>query len=103
MAPPRVIFFGTAELACASLIQLAESSHFELLAVVTQPDKPRGRDLHLQPSPVKAVATEKGVPVLQPIKARDPAFLQQVRELNPDLMVVVAYGQILPQALLDIP
>lgn len=98
----RIVFFGTAELACASLTALLQAP-FDVLAVVTQPDKPRGRDLALQPSPVKALALARGLPVLQPEKARDPAFLNQILDLRPDLMVVAAYGQILPQALLDIP
>src|SRR4051812_47588069 len=101
--PLRVIFFGTAELACVSLKALASDSQFHLAAVVTQPDKPKGRELQLQPSPVKIVALELGLPVLQPKRARDEAFLQQIRELTPDLMVVAAYGQILPQILLDVP
>ena len=99
----RVIFFGTAELACASLRLLAEDPRFEIPAVVTQPDKPKGRDLKLHPSPVKALALQKNLPVLQPLKARDPAFIDQLRQLAPDLIVVAAYGQILPQALLDLP
>ena len=98
----RVIFFGTAELACASLRELAENSQFQVVAVVTQPDKPRGRDLRLHPSAVKVLALEKQLSLLQPVKARDPAFLKQVQDLAPDLMVVAAYGQILPQALLDL-
>ena len=101
--PHRVIFFGTAELACASLQKLAEDDRFQVVSVVTQPDKPKGRDLQLQASSVKRLALEKNLPVLQPAKARDAGFIQQLRELNPDLMVVVAYGQILPQALLDVP
>ena len=99
----RVIFFGTAELACASLRCLAEDSQFEVPAVVTQPDKPKGRNLQLQPSPVKVLALEKNLPVLQPLKAREPGFIEELRQLKPGLMVVAAYGQILPQALLDIP
>ena len=104
--PLRIVFFGTAELAVASLANLAalaSKSDCELLAVVTQPDKPRGRDLLLQPSPVKAAALRLQLPVLQPKRARDETFLQELRQLAPDLIVVVAYGQILPQALLDIP
>jgi len=102
-SPCRIIFFGTAELACASLKALAACHAFHVLAVATQPDKPRGRELRLEPTPVKAAALALGLPVLQPLRARDPAFIEQLRALQPDLMVVVAYGQILPQALLDIP
>ena len=101
--PLRIVFFGTAELACASLLALAENAEFKVVAVVTQPDKPRGRDMRLQPSAVKAAALELGIAVLQPKRAREEGFIQEIRELAPDLNVVVAYGQILPQALLDVP
>jgi len=94
---------GTAELACASLRALRRPEEFQVIAAVSQPDKPRGRELKLQPTPVKAVALAENLPVLQPARARDPAFLEQLRELQPDLVVVAAYGQILPQGLLDIP
>ena len=93
---------GTAELACASLSALAASPLFQVVAVVTQPDRPKGRDLKLQPSAVKETASRLGLPVLQPEKARDPLFVQTLRELRPDLMVVAAYGQILPQSILDL-
>src|SRR5688572_838160 len=99
----RVIFMGTAELACASLKALATAPDMQVVAVVTQPDKPKGRDLKLQPSAVKSVALEKNLPVLQPLKARDATFVETLRELNPDLIVVAAYGQILPQSILDLP
>ncbi len=101
--PWRVVFFGTAELAVASLEALAANDRYKVVAVVTQPDKPRGRDLELQPSAVKAAAVRLGIPVLQPRRARDEQFLQEIRNLSPDISVVAAYGQILPQALLDIP
>ncbi len=103
MHPLRIVFFGTAELACASLEALASASAFSLLGVVTQPDRPRGRDLRLQHSPVKATALSLGLPVLQPEKCRHPDFIQQIHSLQPDIGVVVAYGQILPPALLGIP
>jgi methionyl-tRNA formyltransferase len=99
----RLVFFGTAELACPSLLALAASPEFEVAAVVTQPDRPKGRSLQLQPPPVKTAALSQGLSVLQPERARDPAFLATVREMRAALGVVVAYGQILPQALLDIP
>ena len=101
--PLRIIFFGTAELACNSLNALARHSDFSIIAVVTQPDKPRGRDLILQPSAVKAAALRLGLPVLQPKRARAEDFIQEIRDLKPDLNVVAAYGQILPQSLLDVP
>ena len=94
---------GTAELSCASLEKLAGRREFSIVAVVTQPDKPKGRDLKLTPSPVKVLAEKLNLPVLQPLKAREENFIRQLRELKPDLMVVAAYGQILPQAILDVP
>lgn len=99
----RVVFFGTAELACPSLAELANDKSFELAAVVTQPDRPKGRDLKLQPPPVKILATRLGLTVLQPERARDPAFVQTLSESRPDLIVVAAYGQILPRSILDLP
>ena len=97
----KVIFMGTAELSSASLEGLAEN--FSVTAVVTQPDKPKGRDLKLQFSPVKILAQKLNLPVLQPARARDEKFISELRALQPDLIVVVAYGQILPQAILDLP
>jgi len=94
---------GTADLSCASLELLARDERFSVVAVVTQPDKPKGRDLKLTPSPVKILAEKLGLPVLQPLKARDEKFIGELRELKPDIMLVVAYGQILPQAMLDLP
>jgi methionyl-tRNA formyltransferase len=99
----RVVFFGTAELACASLEALTADPRFLVTGVVTQPDKPRGRDMQVQPSAVKVTALKLGVPVLQPKRARDPGFIAEVQALVPDVGVVVAYGQILPQTLLDVP
>jgi methionyl-tRNA formyltransferase len=101
--PLRIVFFGTAELACASLEALARNAEFQIVAVVTQPDKPRGRDLQLQPTAVKATALKLHLAVLQPKRARDLDFIEQIRALTPELGVVVAYGQILPQSLLDVP
>ena len=103
MTPLRIIFMGTAELSCASLEKLSSDKQFQVVAVVTQPDKPKGRELKLTPSPVKILAQKLNLPVLQPLKARDEQFIAELRELKPDLMVVVAYGQILPQAMLDLP
>jgi methionyl-tRNA formyltransferase len=99
----RLIFFGTADLACSSLQALASSPTTTVQVVVTQPDRAKGRDLHLQPTPVKALATRLGLCVWQPERARDDAFIAQVKAAQPELLVVAAYGQILPQALLDIP
>ena len=102
-SPLKIVFMGTADLACSSLRSLLTWPGCQVVAVVSQPDKPKGRDLQLVPTPVKQVAEAAGVPVLQPAKARLPEFLGQLRQLAPDLIVVAAYGQILPQALLDIP
>ena len=98
-----VIFFGTAELACASLAAIQAIPSFQVQTVVTQPDRPRGRDMKLQPSAVKALAVELGLRVLQPRRAGDAAFVEEIEGFKPDLIVVAAYGQILPQALLDVP
>ena len=103
MAPLRIIFMGTAYFSCASLALLAAEPRFQVVAVVTQPDKPKGRDLKLQSSPVKVLAEKIGLPVLQPNRARDEQFIGELKALAPDLMVVVAYGQILPTAILDLP
>jgi len=94
---------GTAVLSCASLEALARDKQFQVAAVVTQPDRPKGRELKLMPSPVKVLAGQLGLPVLQPARARDEKFIAELRALNPDLIVVVAYGHILPQTILDLP
>lgn len=103
MALLNVIFMGTAELSCASLSALLADPGARISAVVTQPDKPKGRNLEDQPSPVKVLALAHQLPVLQPARARDESFLAQLAGYAPDLIVVVAYGQILPQRLLDLP
>lgn len=103
MSRIRLVFMGTPPLAATVLEELLASSEFEVLAVVTQPDQPRGRDLKLQPSAVKEVAARKNLPVLQPERARDPQFIEQIRAFAPDVAAVAAYGQILPQSLLDVP
>src|SRR4051812_19817210 len=94
---------GTAELACPSLNALVSDPAFEVVSVVTQPDRPKGRDLRLLPSAVKQIATAHKLPVLQPERARNEEFLQRLGALSPDLIVVVAYGQILPPSILDLP
>jgi methionyl-tRNA formyltransferase len=103
MTALRIIFMGTAELSGASLATLARDDHFQIVAVVTQPDKPKGRDLKPQPSPVKSCAQKLNLPVLQPERVRDEKFIAELRGLKPDLIVVVAYGQILPAAILELP
>ena len=99
----RVVFMGTPELARTLLVALSTDPTVEVVTVVAQPDRPGGRGLHLIAPPVKTEALERGLPVLQPTSARDPGFLEQLRALAPDLIAVAAYGQILPQALLNIP
>jgi methionyl-tRNA formyltransferase len=99
----RTIFMGTPELACASLKALAEAKEVEVAAVVTQPDRPKGRDLKLQVSPVKELALRFGLPVMQPERARNEAFIEDLRHLNPELIAVAAYGQLLPKTLLELP
>lgn len=94
---------GTAELACFSLSALSDSPSYNIQAVVTQPDRPKGRDLKLQPPPVKVEATRRSLLVLQPERARHPDFIQRLADLRPDLIVVAAYGQILPPAILQLP
>jgi methionyl-tRNA formyltransferase len=98
-----VIFMGTPDLARVSLGALLSFPAVRVMAAVTQPDRPKGRDLKLQPSPVKQRALEAGLPVLQPERARNEDFIAEVRRLGPELIAVAAYGQILPQAILDIP
>jgi len=101
-APPlRVVFFGTPRFAVPTLDALL--NRHAVAAVVTQPDRPRGRGHHVSDAPVKTRAIAASVPVLQPDRIRDPAFLDAIRALAPDLGVVAAYGRILPESLLDIP
>ncbi len=103
MTSLRLIFMGTAPLAAVSLEALLQQPALQVVSVVTQPDRPKGRDLKLHASPVKNVALRHHLPVLQPEKARSEALLGQLGALNPDLIVVAAYGQILPATLLRLP
>jgi len=97
-----IVFMGTPDFALPTLDAIYDSDN-TLLAVVTQPDRPRGRGQKLTHSPVKRWAVSKGVPVLQPRKARDASFIEELKGLSPDLIVTAAYGQILPKSILDIP
>ena len=104
MTKMRVVFMGTPDFAVPTLAAIAARSDLaEVVAVVTQPDRPRGRGKKLSPSPVKAWAVAHEIPVLQPERARDAEFVMQMRALKPDVAVVVAFGQILSQEVLDIP
>ena len=99
----RLVFAGTSEFAVPSLEALVASPH-EVIAVVTQPDRPQGRGREVQVSPVKQVALAHSIPILQPEKIRDPASVADLKEVGPvDVFVVAAYGQIIPKDLLDWP
>ena len=101
-APLRIVFFGTPEFALPTLTALFASRHI-VVGVVTQPDRPRGRGHQLSPSPVKALAMARDVPVLQPEKMRDEGFLRDLRLFDSDLGVVAAYGRILTDTILATP
>ncbi len=105
MIPPqsiRTVFMGTPEFALATLQGLIDAG-LNLCAVYTQPDRPKGRGNKLTPPPVKDLALQHGIPVYQPLKLRQPEVVEELRALRPDLIVVVAYGQILPKSVLEIP
>jgi len=98
----RILFMGTPQFACPTLQMLIERGE-NVIAVVTQPDRPKGRGQQMQFPPVKELALSHGIPVIQPVKVRLPEAVEEIRILNPDLIIVVAFGQILPKVLLDIP
>lgn len=98
----RIVFMGTPDFAVPCLKVLLENKH-DIAAVVTQPDRAKGRGKKLAPPPVKVLAEESGIPVYQPEKIKTPEFVQILRELKPDVMIVVAFGQLLSQEILDIP
>lgn len=93
---------GTPDFSVGTLEEIIKAGH-EVMAVVTQPDKPKGRGKALQYSPVKEAALSHNLEVLQPVKARDEAFIEKLRQYNADVFVVVAYGQILPKEIIDMP
>lgn len=99
----RLVFIGTGEIGVPTLRMLLESREHHVLACVTQPDKPAGRHLELLPSPIKVLAMQHHVPIFQPGRIRDAAAIEQLRYQRPDVIVVIAYGQILPGELLRIP
>jgi methionyl-tRNA formyltransferase len=98
----RIVFIGSGEIGVPTLCALQESQH-EIVGVVTQPDKPAGREQKIIAPPIKAALARSQVSILQPPKIKDPKAIDQVRQLEPDVIVVVAYGQILPRAVLEIP
>lgn len=98
----RIVFMGTPDFSVPALEALKEGGH-EIAAVVTQPDKPKGRGKAVQMTPVKLKALEYGIPVYQPVKVKTPEFTEILKELAPEVIVVIAFGQILSKAILDIP
>lgn len=98
----RILFMGTPDIAVGCLQKIIDEKH-DIIGVVTQPDKPVGRGKKMGMPPVKELALKYDLPVYQPIKARDEEFVKIIKDLNPDLIVVVAFGQILPKSILDIP
>lgn len=98
----RVVFMGTPAFAVAVLRRLVEDG-WDVVAAYTQPDKPKNRGMKLVPTPVKEYAVTAGIPVYQPASCRDEAVLEELRAMEPDVIVVAAYGKLLPKALLDIP
>lgn len=100
----RIIFFGTDQFAADILSHLLDAK-LQIVAIVTRPDKEQGRSLKMSPPPVKEMITKKEInlPILQPIRASNETFIHEIKALKPDLFVVVSYGQIIKQALLDVP
>lgn len=96
----KIIFMGTPDFSVGTLEALIEAGH-EVCLVVTQPDKPKGRGKEMQPTPVKAAAMKHGIPVYQPKKIRDPECVEELRKYQADVMVVIAFGQILPKSILE--
>lgn len=98
----RVVYMGTPDFAVNTLQALIDSEH-EVVGVVTQPDKPKGRGKVMQFTPVKELAVAHGISVYQPVKVKDEAFIEQLRNMKPDIIIVAAFGQILPEAILTLP
>jgi methionyl-tRNA formyltransferase len=99
----RVVFIGTGEIGLPTLRALESSTEHQLVGIVTQPDKPVGRTQQIQSPPIKSALIAEGIPILQPPRLKDPAAIDEIRQLAPDAIVVMAYGQILPPAVLEIP
>jgi methionyl-tRNA formyltransferase len=102
MTAARLLFAGTPDFALASLESLVEAGHLPV-AVLTQPDRPSGRGRKLKPGPVKQFCVERDIPVMQPVTLKDPHIVEEIASLRPDIMIVAAYGLILPGAVLDVP
>lgn len=98
----RVVFMGTPDIAATCLKKILEDG-FDVVAVYTKPDRPKGRGMKMEISPVKQIAVEAGIPVFQPENFREEETVQQLRDLKPDVCAVVAYGRLLPQNVLDVP
>ena len=98
----RIVFMGTPDFSVPALKALVEAGH-QVIAVVTQPDKPKGRGKEVQMTPVKIQAMEYGIPVYQPAKVREASFVEVLKGLEADVYVVIAFGQILPKAVLELP
>lgn len=99
----RIVYLGSGDIGLPVLRSLLGDPHVELVGVVTQPDRPSGRGLQVRPGAIKELALQNNVPVLQPPRVREAQAIAEISALRPDLFVVMAYGQILPQTLLDIP
>lgn len=98
----RVVFMGTPDFSVGTLEKIMEAGH-EVAGVFTQPDKPKGRGKAVQFPPVKIAANHHGIPVYQPVKVREPEYIELIKKLNPEVIVVIAFGQILPKEILNIP
>ena len=102
MAKPHILFMGTPAFALPAL-RLLHEQHYPFVGVVCQPDRPKGRGLKEVAPPVKVLAQELGLPVYQPLKVKDPSFMELLQKLAPEMIVVAAFGQILPKAVIDYP
>ena len=99
----RIVFMGTPDFAVGSLQALAEAGKYEIVSVITQPDRPKGRGRQMLMTPVKEYALSQGFEVHQPQRVKTPEFVAQLKEMNPDLIVVAAFGQLLSKEILDMP
>ena len=102
MSKVRVVFLGTPDFAVTPLESMARDEHFEIVEVITQPDRPKGRHMHVQPTPVKEMAIKLGLPVVNTESVNTPEFIQHLKELKADVAVVIAFGQIVSQEFLSL-